>query len=109
MYVHKNTHGLFPYKTILTTPFTTYTTHLFFYHQFKSMVIASYHKKYNLKTRILLYQAEMTLISNVLKTGPDRPVRRIELSTGNKTGPVLSKKSFCIEPDENKMNRRLNR
>ena len=35
--------------------------------------------------------------SNVLKTGPDRPVQPVEPSTGHKTGPVQSKNRFFIE------------
>ena len=51
------------------------------------------------------------MISNVLKTGPDRPVRSVKPSTGHKTGPVQSKNRFCIELPEpavgpvNRMNR----
>ena len=46
---------------------------------------------------------------NVLKTGPDRPVRPVEPSTGHKTGPVQSKNRFCIEPALNRSNRRSDR
>ena len=37
---------------------------------------------------------------NVLKIGPDWPVRPVEPSIGYKTGSVQSKNRFCIEPDE---------
>ena len=65
------------------------------------MVIPSYHEKDYLKKKILFYQAEMALISNVLETGPDRQVRLIVPSTCQKIGHVKSKNRFCIESDEN--------
>ena len=46
---------------------------------------------------------------NVLKTGPDRQVRPVEPSTGQKTGPIQSKNRFCIEPALNRPNRRSDR
>ena len=50
--------------------------------------------------------------SNVLKTGPDRPVRPVIASTGHKTGPVQCKKTVFYrtgEPAVELVNRQSNR
>ena len=51
----------------------------------------------------------ISMKTNVLKTGSDRPVRPVEPSTGHKIGLVQSKNRFCIETVLNRPNRRSDR
>ena len=45
----------------------------------------------------------------VLKTGPDRPVRPVQPSTGELSGSVRFNEPFAVESALNRSNRRLNR
>ena len=75
---------------------TRFTLTVFIY-LIKNILFMSFHfKVFNYKHLTLSFNhLSIPGKKNVLKTGPDRPVR---LSTGHKTGPVQCKKPFLIEP-----------